>query len=68
MRYFDYETIAGQAGIPSAKLNELVKLIASEEPHDPMMAELHVLRTCMAIKNGKLTVETALEEARALAA
>jgi hypothetical protein len=39
-----------------------------DEPHDPMLAELHILRACMAIKNGRLTVEEALNQARQLAA
>lgn len=62
MRYFDYETIAQQAGIPADKLARLVKAHAEEEPNDPMLAELHTMRACMAIKGGHLTVEEALSE------
>ena len=68
MRYFDYETIARQAGIPADKLARLAKSFADEEPNDPMLAELHVMRACMAIKAGRLTVEEALDELHALAA
>ena len=68
MRYFDYETIARDTGIPSDKLARLVELFAEEEPHDPMLAELHTMRACMAIKEGRLSLEEALAEARALTA
>ena len=68
MRYFDYETIARQAQIPSDKLAELAKSFAEEEPNDAMLAELHTLRACMAIKEGRLTIEEALEERFRIAA
>ncbi len=67
MRYFDYETVAREAGIPAEKLDQLVKSFTLEEPHDAMLAELHILRACMAIKNGRLTIDAALNEARILA-
>jgi hypothetical protein len=68
MHYFDYETIARDAGISAGKLEQLVKLFSLEEPHDAMLAELHILRACMAIKSGRLTLDAALNEARNLAA
>jgi hypothetical protein len=68
MRYFDYETVARGAGIPADEMEQIVKFCMLEEPHDLMLAELHILRTCMAIKSGRLTLEAALSEARKLAA
>jgi hypothetical protein len=68
MRYFDYETIARQAGIPADKLARLSKSFAEEEPNDPMLAELHTMRACMAIKEGRLTVDEALADAYKIAA
>jgi len=68
MHYFDYETVALEAGIPPDKMEQLVKLFTREEPHDGMLAELHILRACMAIKNGRLTLDAALNDARTLAA
>ena len=70
MRYFDYQTIAQDAGIPSAQLDLLLRHLREESPHDPMLVELHALRACMAIKAGQLTVEQALldTEPTALAA
>ena len=68
MRYFDYETIARQAGIPADKLARLAKCFAEEEPNDSMLAELHTMRACMAIKDRRLTIEEALNESQKLAA
>jgi hypothetical protein len=68
MRYFDYETVAREAGIASDKLDQLVNLFTLEEPNDSMLAELHILRACMAIRAGRLTLEEALRDARKLAA
>ena len=44
MKYFAYESIAGEAKIPEEKLRKLVKLAGQEFPHDQMMVELHTLR------------------------
>lgn len=60
MRYFDYENAAREANVTPEKLEELRRLIRQEFPKDEMMFELHLLRTCMAIKNGVLTLEDAL--------
>jgi len=68
MNYFDYETVARDAAIPADKLEQLVRLLTLEEPNDPMLAELHILRACMAIKKGRLSLDAALSEARKLAA
>jgi hypothetical protein len=68
MNYFDYETVPRDAGIPAPKLDQLAELIRLEEPRDAMLAELHILRACMAIKRGRLTIDAALGEARKLAA
>jgi hypothetical protein len=68
MRYFDYEIVAREAGIPADKIEQLMESFTHEEPHDLMLAELHILRACMAIKNGRLSLEAALNEARKLAA
>ena len=60
MHYFDYEKTAREAHIPLEKLNELSRIIRQEFPRDEMMYELHLLRACMAIKAGVLTLEEAL--------
>lgn len=70
MRYFDYQTIARKAGIAPASLALLVQQLSAEAPRDPMLTELHVLRACMAIQAGTLTIQQALAdtEPEALAA
>ncbi len=60
MRFFDFEKVALEASIPPDKLDKLRHLIRQEFPRDEMMYELHLLRACMAVKNGILTVEEAL--------
>jgi len=67
MSYFDYEKAGREAGIPADQLVRLAELCRREEPHDPMMAELHTMRACMAIKHGRITIEEALAEAQKLA-
>jgi hypothetical protein len=59
--YFDYEKMAREAQIPPEKLDELRRLMQQEFPEDEMMGELHLLRACMAIRDGVLTVEEALQ-------
>ena len=68
MRYFDYEKAGHEAGIPADTLDRLAEFFRIEEPHDQMLAELHTLRACMAIKNGRVTIEEALKEAQKPAA
>lgn len=65
MRYFDFETIAKKAGIPEEKLEKLCKLVGQDFPGDQMMYELHVLRACLAILEGRLTVEQAIRVQKA---
>ncbi len=60
MRYFDYESAAREAGIPEDKLQELVQIMQAEFPDDQMMAELHVLRACHAVLDGRATLDQVL--------
>ena len=61
MRYFDYKSVAREANIPVDKLKKLVELVREEFPHDPMMAELHTLRACTAIRDGHVKIDDALK-------
>jgi hypothetical protein len=61
MKYFDYESVAREAKIPDEKLRKLVNLVRQEFPHDPMMAELHALRACLAIRDGYIDIDGALK-------
>jgi hypothetical protein len=60
MGYFDYETIARQAGMSDEDLAAICETMRKEFPTDEMMWELHVLRACMAIRDGHLTVDDAV--------
>ena len=62
MHYFNFKKVACDAGIPEDKLNELCYYIRQEFPKDDMMYELHVLRACMAIKNGYVKLEDVIAE------
>ena len=66
MRYFDYRKVAREAKIPAVKMNRLCKMMRAEFPNDDMMYELHVLRACMSIKDGYLTVDEALKSEQAV--
>jgi mRNA-degrading endonuclease YafQ of YafQ-DinJ toxin-antitoxin module len=61
MKYFDYESVAREAKIPEEKLRKLVNLVRQEFPHDPMMAELHALRACLAVREGHIKIDDALK-------
>jgi hypothetical protein len=60
MDYFDYENAAREAGISEDRLVRIVATMKREFPHDPMMCELHVLRACMAVRDGQITADQVL--------
>jgi hypothetical protein len=60
MRYFDYERVAEEAGIPREKLDLIRQLLRREYPDDDVLYELHVLRACNSVKEGRTTVERLL--------
>ena len=68
MDYYDYQTVADEAGIPADKMAELVRLVQADYPHDPMMCELHILRACLAIRDGRITLAEALANPPTVAA
>lgn len=61
MDYFDYQSVAAEAGIRHEKVQQLAQLVRSEFPFDDMMSELHMLRACMAIRDGYVTIDEALK-------
>ena len=61
MSYFEYEKIAREANIPPDQLQELRQLVRREFPQDDMLYELHLLRICMAIKQGFVTIADAIQ-------
>jgi len=44
VRYFDYEKVAVEMGVPGTLLKKIEKEVRKEFPKDRMMYELHVLR------------------------
>jgi len=62
-RYFDYEGVAREAGIESNELRAIRAAIQQEFPADPMLFELHVLRACMAVRDGHCSAEDIIEDA-----
>ena len=57
MNYFDYETVARKAGIPSERLAEWRDLFEREYHGDQMMVELRLLRACHAASAGPAALE-----------
>ena len=57
MQYFDYESVAEEAGIPREKLDLICEMLRREYPDDDVLYELHVLRACNSVKDGRSTVE-----------
>jgi len=60
MRYFDFESVAREANIPADRMKQLRECVRQDFPRDQMMYELHVLRACMAIRDGHVSLEDAL--------
>ena len=65
MEFFDYESVARKAAIPAHKLDALRKVIREEFPNDEMLFELHLLRACMAIQDGYITIDEAIRSEKA---
>jgi len=60
LSYFDYRSVATEAGLSADQLVRLEKAVRAEFPHDDMMYELHVLRACLAVRDGETTGEEIL--------
>jgi hypothetical protein len=61
MKYFDYESVARETKISPEKLRHLLNLLREEFPNDPLMYELHVLRACMAVRDGHISINDVLK-------
>ena len=68
MRHFDYARAAKAANIPARALARLRAIVRAEFPEDDMLFELHMLRVCMAIRDGQLTLDDALSDDKVVAA
>ncbi len=61
MRYFDYEKVAEEAKLSPEQLALLSEIARKDFPTDDMLYELYLLRMCMAIASGHLTLSAALK-------
>jgi hypothetical protein len=61
MEYFDYRSVADQAKIPPPKLAEIARITRDDFPTDDMLYELHLLRVCLAIRDGYVSLADALK-------
>ena len=66
--YFQIEKAAKTAGMTDTDLQRLAEMMRREFPDDSMMQELHVLRACMTIAEGRLTLAEALHSQAGAAA
>lgn len=65
--YFDFIPIAREAEISPAILARICDTMRREFRHDDMMYELHVLRVCMAVRDGLVSLnEVFVEEFKAV--
>ena len=60
MQYFDYKQTAREAKVSGESLVALERIVRRDFPHDDMMFELHVLRACMAVRDGAAKLEDVL--------
>lgn len=65
MRYFDYEQVAAEARIPPDKLAAICEMLRREYPEDDVLYELHVLRACNSVKEGRISLAQLLKPALA---
>ncbi len=56
MYFFDYLSVAREAGISDEELELVCRGVRGEFGHDEMMYELHVMRACNAVKDGRVTL------------
>jgi hypothetical protein len=61
MGYFDFAHVAQEAEIPEARLRDLCEIMRRDFPADDMLYELHMLRACMAIRDGLISLDDAFQ-------
>ena len=57
MGYFNFTNIAEEAKIPESRLRELKEMMRRDFPKDDMLYELHMLRACMAVRDGLISLD-----------
>ena len=62
--YLSYRQPATEAGINAEQLAMIEKMFRMDYPDDDMLFELHMLRVCQAVKDGRASLDVILREAR----
>ena len=65
LRYFDYKKAALEAKIAPRELRALARMVRQDFPDDQMMFELHVLRACNSVRDGRAKIRNLLGEGHA---
>jgi hypothetical protein len=60
MVMFDYQRVANEIGLTPEQLQALERRVREDFPHDEMLFELHMLRMCMSLQEGRTTLERVL--------
>jgi hypothetical protein len=63
MDYFDYRAAAREAGLTDEQLETLAERVRVDYPSDQMLFELHMLRACNAIRDGRISFQQAVTTA-----
>ena len=58
--YFDYRGPAAAAGVSPQDLQSIIRIFEADYPSDLMLRELHILRACRAILEGRSTIRQLL--------
>src|ERR1700760_222940 len=54
--HFDYRPAAQRAGLSVAQLAQIIRVFEADYPADLMLRELHILRACNALADGRATI------------
>lgn len=62
--YFDYQSAAAEAGITPDQLATLYRLVVADYAGDLNLAELRLLRTCRAVRDGHVSAAEAIRHSQ----
>lgn len=62
LNYFDYLSVAREAGITEDELTAIERLTRADYGSDDMLFELRMLRTCSAIRQGAVTARQVIDD------
>ncbi|MFG0283898.1 MAG: hypothetical protein ACF8R7_05705 [Phycisphaerales bacterium JB039] len=62
-QHFEYRQAADAAGISQRDLHAIIRLFELDYPEDLMLRELHILRTCRAVQEGRVRLADLLKQA-----